>query len=133
MKYLVDTNSCIAVLTNRAPALVERWKSTPPSRVRLCSIVKAELLFGAEKSAHRARVRQQLAVFFGRFKSMPFDDAAANAYADVRAAVERDGRPIGPNDMMIAAIAIANGLTVVTHNTGEFCRVPGLLVEDWEC
>ena len=63
---------------------------------------------------------------------MPFDDAAAQTYGVMRAAIEKGGRPIGPNDMLIAAIALANELTVVTHNTAEFGRVSGLLLEDWE-
>lgn len=132
MKYLLDTNACIGVLTNRVPPLVERWKRTLPSQVRLCSVVKAELLFGAEKSTRRDRVHEQLQRFFARFKSMPFDDAAAQTYGLLRAALEKDGQPIGPNDMLIAAIAVANDLTLVTHNTAEFSRVPGLSIEDWE-
>ena len=63
---------------------------------------------------------------------MPFDDVAAHSYGVIRAALETAGQSIGPNDTLIAAIALANGLTVVTHNTRELRRVPGLLVEDWE-
>jgi len=129
---LLDTNACIGVLTNRVPALVERWKRTLPSQVRLCSVVKAELLFGAEKSSRRELVQRELQRFFSRFKSMPFDDAAAHTYGVIRAALENEGQPIGPNDMLIAAIALAGGLTLVTHNTTEFGRVPSLLLEDWE-
>ncbi len=132
MKYLLDTNACIGVLTNRVTPLVERWKRTLPNQVRLCSVVKAELLFGAEKSARRELVQQRLQRFFSRFKSMPFDDAAAQTYGLLRAALEKGGQPIGPNDMLIAAIALANDLTLVTHNTAEFSRVPGLSLEDWE-
>jgi len=132
VRYLLDTNACIGVLTNRAATLAERWKRTPPSQIRLCSVVKAELLFGAEKSSKRELVHQKLEVFFSRFKSMPFDDVAAHSYGIIRAALETAGQSIGPNDTLIAAIALANGLTVVTHNTREFRRVPGLLVEDWE-
>lgn len=132
MRYLLDTNACIGVLSNGAVSLTERWKRTAPSQIRLCSVVKAELLFGAEKSAKRELVQQRLQIFFSRFKSMPFDDAAARSYATIRAALERQGQPIGPNDTLIAAIALANGLTVITHNTSEFGRVPGLLIEDWE-
>lgn len=96
--------------------------------------MKAELLFGAERSARRELVHQKLQVSFSRLKAMPFDDAAAQTYGVVRAALEkrREGPPIGPNDMLIGAIALANGLTVVTHNTAEFGRVPGRLLEDWE-
>jgi tRNA(fMet)-specific endonuclease VapC len=133
VKYLLDTNTCIRVLNaSGAATLVERWKAARPSQIRLCSVVKAELLFGAEKSAKRELVHQKLQVFFSRFKSMPFDDAAAQTYGVIRAALEQEGRLIGPNDMLIAAIALANGLTVVTHNTAELGRVPGLLLEDWE-
>ena len=132
MKYLLDTNTCIGVLTNRVPMLVDRWKRTNPSQIRLCSVVKAELLYGAEKSSKRELVQQKLQLFFSPFRSMPFDDAAAHSYGVIRAAPEAKGHSIGPNDTIIAAIALANGLTVVTHNTREFTRVPGLAVEDWE-
>ena len=67
-----------------------------------------------------------------QFVSLPFDDAAASVYAIIRAHLESAGTPIGPYDLQIAAIALANGLTLVTHNTREFSRVPGLLLEDWE-
>ncbi len=63
---------------------------------------------------------------------MPFDDAAARTYGLIRAALEKEGQPIGPNDMLIASIALANGLVLVTHNTAEFSRVPTLSIEDWE-
>lgn len=94
--------------------------------------MKAELLFGAEKSARRELVQKQLQRFFSRFKSMPFDDAAAQTYGLLRATLEKEGQPIGPNDMLIAAIALAGELTLVTHNTAEFSRVPGISLEDWE-
>ncbi len=63
--------------------------------------------------------------------SVPFDDLAADVYGRIRADLERQGQAIGPNDTLIAAIALANGLTIVTHNTAEFSRVSGLLIEDW--
>ena len=132
MRYLLDTNTCIGVLNGTSSPLRARQQATPASNIRLCSVVKAELLYGAEKSARPAQVKQKLSVFFARFKSMPFDDTAAAAYGELRAAVERTGQPIGPNDLLIAAIALSGGLTVVTHNVGEFSRVPGLLIEDWE-
>jgi len=81
VKYLLDTNTCIRVLNASGTAtLVERWKGARPSQIRLCSVVKAELLFGAEKSSKRELVRQKLQIFFSRFKSMPFDDKAAQTY-----------------------------------------------------
>ncbi len=132
MRYLLDTNTCIGVLTNRVANLTDRWNQAQPGQIRLCSVVKAELLFGAEKSAKRELVQQKLRVFFSRFRSMPFDDAAAQTYGELRAATEKQGQRVGPNDMLIASIALANQLTLVTHNTAEFSRVPGLLLDDWE-
>jgi tRNA(fMet)-specific endonuclease VapC len=132
VRYLLDTNTCIRILNASSPALLARQRVTPASQVRLCSVVKAELWLGAEKSQRSAQIQQKLALFFARFRSMPFDDAAARAYASLRAGLEASGTPIGPNDMLIAATALANDLTMVTHNTAEFRRVPGLRLEDWE-
>lgn len=70
--------------------------------------------------------------FFEPFVSLPFDDGCAEHYGQIRSGLEREGRPIGPNDLMIAATARAHGLTLVTHDSAEFARVPGLPLEDWE-
>jgi tRNA(fMet)-specific endonuclease VapC len=130
--FLLDTNTCIGILNGTSPGILEHQRRTPASQVRLCSIVKAELLHGAEKSAARERVLQKLQGFFARFRSMPFDDRAAGGYGEIRAALEKSGNVIGPNDLLIAAIARVNGLTLVTHNSAEVSRVPGLGLEDWE-
>ena len=90
----------------------------------ICQIVKAELYYGAYKSARRDANLALLTKFFNQFESLPFDDAAAEAYGRLRAELARRGTPIGPNDLMIAAIALAYDLILVTHNTSEFSRVP---------
>ena len=90
------------------------------------------MYYGAYKSARRDANLALLAKFFDQFVSLPFDDASAEAYGRLRAELARRGTPIGPNDLMIAAIALAYDLTLVTHNTAEFSRVPGLRLEDWE-
>jgi len=95
-------------------------------------MVRAELSYGVEKSSRRAHGFAQLVQLFQDFQSLPFDDAAAQEYAVIRADLERKGTPIGPNDLIIAAITRANDLTLITHNTREFSRVPGLKIEDWE-
>jgi len=95
-------------------------------------VVKAELLYGARKSAHPAKVLQALRRFFAPLTSLDFDDAAAEEYGRIRADLERAGMPIGGNDLQIAAIARSRDATVVTHNIGEFSRVVGLRVEDLE-
>jgi tRNA(fMet)-specific endonuclease VapC len=95
-------------------------------------VVKAELLCGAYKSQDRERTIQKLARFFAEFDSLPFDDSAAEAYGRIQSEPEKNGTPIGGNDLMIAAIAVANNVTLVTNNTREFSRVPGLHLETWD-
>ena len=95
-------------------------------------MVKAELAFGAAGSHDPTSTLAKLATFLAPFTSLPFDDSCADTYGRVRAQLERAGTPIGPNDLMIAAIAITHGLTHVTHNTREFERIPGLSLTDWE-
>ena len=132
MTHLLDTNACVRYLNGRAISVRERLAALPPGAVALCSVVKAEMYAGALKSNNPARSRAAQQEFFDQFLSLPFDDAAASAYAAVRAHLEAAGTPIGPYDLQIAAIALANGLILVTHNTREFSRVPGLVLEDWE-
>ncbi len=98
----------------------------------MCSVVVGELLFGALRSRDGAKNLAEVRTFLASFLSLPFDDRAAEEYARVRADLAAKGTPIGPNDLLIAAIALANGLTLVTHNTVEFSRVVGLTLEDWQ-
>jgi tRNA(fMet)-specific endonuclease VapC len=132
MTYLLDTNTCIRFLNPRSSAVPGHLAAVSREEVAICPIVKAELYYGAYKSARRDANLDLLAKFFSQFVSLPFDDAAAEAYGRLRAELARRGTPIGPNDLLIAAIALAHDLTLVTHNTTEFSRVPGLHLEDWE-
>jgi len=132
MKYLLDTNTCIRHLNRRSESIIRKLASLVPEDIAVCSVVKAELFYGARKSnqPERTLARQQL--FLNRFTSLPFDDRAAEIYGSVRVQLEARGTPIGPNDLMIAAIAVANGLILVTNNVREFSRVDGLQLDDWE-
>jgi len=132
MMYLLDTNACIGYLNGRAMGVVQRLKALRPQDVAVCSVVKAELFYGAIKSTNPARTLGKQQAFLSRFVSFPFDDQAAEAYGRIRAQLASRGTPIGPNDLMIAAIAVVNDLTLVTHNTREFGRVEDLRMEDWE-
>jgi tRNA(fMet)-specific endonuclease VapC len=132
MKYLLDTNTCIRYLNGRVPKIREKLRRVPTVDIAVCSVVKAELYTGAAKSQtiEQSIAKQQR--FLRLFQSLPFDDVAAVVYGQVRATLEKRGTPIGPNDLMIAAIALANNLILVTHNTDEFGRIDGLQLEDWE-
>ena len=130
--YLLDTNACIRILNGTSPALVDRLREVPRSQVRLCSIVKAELLYGARKSARVAENLRLLERFFDAIASLPFDDRCAEEYGLVRDELDRAGTPIGPNDLLIAATARAHAVVLVTHNVREFSRVAELKIEDWE-
>ena len=133
MKYLLDTNACVAHLRSGGKSKVsQKLVSSSAGDVVLCSVVVAELLYGAKRSADVARNLAEVKRFVSGFVSIPFDDPAAGAAADVRASLATSGSPIGPYDLLIASTALTHRLTLVTHNTGEFGRVPGLLVEDWE-
>lgn len=132
MIYLLDTNVCVQFLRGRNPLVRQRLLTQPPRDVRVCSVVKAELYAGCLRSAQPEANRARVDAFLQPYQSWPFDDAAAEVHAQIRHDLESRGMPIGPYDMQIAAIARANGVTLVTHNTAEFCRVPGLVIVDWE-
>lgn len=132
MLYLPDTNVWIRHL-NSAPSIVKpRLAAMQPSQITLCDVVKAELYYGAFKSVRCAANLALLEVLFSDFGSFSFDGEAAYIFGELRAELARKGTPIGPYDLQIAAIALANHCTLVTHNTNEFSRIAGLKLEDWE-
>lgn len=131
MPFLLDTNSWIFYVKNPGGTVGSRLAAVSPKDIRLCSIVKAELLHGAEKYGNRNQRLQTLTQIFNQFLSHPFDDQAAEVYGPMRHVLEVAGQMIGPNDLLIAAICVAHSLTLVTNNTAEFTRVPNLAVEDW--
>jgi tRNA(fMet)-specific endonuclease VapC len=134
MKFLLDANAWIGHLRQTSPTVTHRLSQYPASDVVLCSVVLAELLYGAERSgaAHRAANFALISRLRSQYASLPFDDSAAEHYGRIRAHLANQGTPIGPNDLLIAAIALANKITLVSHNTAEFGRVLGLTLEDWQ-
>ncbi len=132
MTYLLDANACIHLINGTAPALMARFRRESPVSLRLSSVVRAELSFGARNSSRAAENLRLIEAFWEPLISLPFADPSAEQYGLVRAELKRQGRPIGANDLFIAATALAHDLTLVTHNTREFERVPGLRLEDWE-
>jgi tRNA(fMet)-specific endonuclease VapC len=130
LRYLLDTNLCIRVLRDRPPALRDRFNDEADS-LCISTIVLTELLHGAAKSARQDHNRREVERFAARLEVLPFDAAAADHAADIRARLERRGQSIGGYDLLIAGHARSRGLVVVTGNLGEFNRVDGLRCEDW--
>ena len=132
MIYLLDTNACIVYLNRPMSGVRQKIQSLSPQDIVVCSVVKAELFYGAMRSNNTTRTLALQEAFLNNFVSLPFDDSAATIYGRIRAELAASGTPIGPYDVQIAAIAMANNLILVTHNTREFSRVNGLQIEDWE-
>ncbi len=132
MIYLLDTNVCIQMWQRKNLTVRKHFARCRPSEIALCSVVKAELLFGACRSEQKESNLQLLRMLFAPLQSFDFDDNAAEHYAQIRADLTAQGALTGANDLVIAAIARANDATLVTHNQSEFGRVKGLQLEDWE-
>ena len=130
--YLLDTNTCIQYISRRNSAIIRQLQARSPQDIFLCDVVKFELYYGAYRSAYPEQNPTVLRDFFSEFVSLPFDGSAAQICGQLRAQLAALGTPIGPYDLQIAAIALANNLAVVTHNVREFNRVDGLAIEDWE-
>jgi len=130
--YLLDSNVCIHLLNNRHTQIEQHFRNLSPTEIALCSIVKAELLFGARHSQRVEANLQLLHHFFAPLNSLAFDDRCAEEYGVIRADLSTQGKIIGPNDLLIAAIAKAHDAILVTHNTHEFSRITGLRLEDWQ-
>jgi tRNA(fMet)-specific endonuclease VapC len=131
MAYLLDTNAVIALMKNHS-RVVERVRRAGRSELLICAPVEAELWFGVSKSSRADENRHRLLTLLEWLPSLPFSGEATRLCGEIRADLARKGTPIGPYDLQIAAIALDNGCILVTHNTGEFSRIPELKLEDWE-
>jgi tRNA(fMet)-specific endonuclease VapC len=131
VRFLLDTTVCVDYLRGRGP-VVERIQASDPEAVCVSSVVVAELRYGADKSADPRRNHHLVDALTREVDCLDFDLAAAAAYGRVRVLLEAQGRPIGPNDLLIAAHALALGAVLVTDNLEEFRRVEGLQVESWQ-
>lgn len=132
MKYLLDTNAWIKALNRQPSPVKDRLASHLPTEICLCSVVKSELFYGAYKSKHKTENLALLNTLFSQFISFTFTDGIAEICGNLRAQLDKIGKPIGPYDLQIASIALANNLILITHNTKEFSRIAGLRIEDWE-
>lgn len=130
LRYMLDTNVCIRVLRDRPESARVRFNQEAEG-LCISTIVLTELLHGAARSARPEHNRSEVEHFAERLEVLPFDSGAADHAADIRAHLERGGRPIGGYDVLIAGHARSRGLVVVTGNLDEFRRVEGLRCEDW--
>lgn len=130
--YLLDTNVCIIYLKGKSSNVERQFKSLKRNNIAVCSVVKAELFYGSMRSNNPDKALQIQKTFVNQFISLPFDDRCALIYGKLRARLANTGKPIGYNDLLIASIALANNLILVTHNVREFSRIRELKLEDWE-
>src|SRR6185369_3958971 len=131
MKLMLDTNICIYIIKQQPPAVLERFQEYLVCDLGISSITLSELRYGVAKSNYREKNAEALDEFIMPLEIVPFGEEAALAYGDIRAGLEKAGTPIGAMDMLIAAQALSMGVTLVTNNTREFKRVPGLSIFDW--
>lgn len=128
---LLDTNAVIALLTRRSDALLGRVEAAAPGSLAVSSIVTHELYYGAYRSQKVAFNLETLRLLFADLAILDLDREDARVAGEIRANLARQGTPIGPYDVLIAGQARARNLTLITNNTDEFARVPGLQLQDW--
>jgi tRNA(fMet)-specific endonuclease VapC len=130
MRYLLDTNVVIGLLSNERSKLARRVRRENPADVAISAIVVHELFYGAYKG--RRTTQNVVLIESLQFEVVEFDKEDARQAAEVRALLASQGTPIGPYDVLIAGQARSRDVTLITHNTKEFGRVPGLRCDDWQ-
>jgi tRNA(fMet)-specific endonuclease VapC len=127
---LLDTNTCIYIINNRPPNVLEKFRKYKAGEVGISSIAASELAYGVAKSGS-AKNRKALDMFLAPMQILPFDSQCLWFYADLRTSLEKQGLSIGPMDTLIAAQALSIDGTLVTNNIKEFMRVPKLKLDNW--
>ncbi|TGK24958.1 type II toxin-antitoxin system tRNA(fMet)-specific endonuclease VapC [Leptospira stimsonii] len=131
MNYFLDTNICIYFLKGKSENIERNIRKLNPNRIKIPSIVKAELLLGALKSNDKKKNRDVVLSFLDPFEIIGFNDIESEIYAEVRSDLELQGIPIGPNDLVIASIVLSSNGILITNNEKEFKRIPNLKLENW--
>src|SRR5664280_472128 len=130
-RYMLDTNMCIYIAKHRPPEVRARFERLKPGQLVMSAITYGELYYGASKSSQQAKALAQLQELVQDIPVEELDSRASEAYGEIRATLEKEGRLIGNNDLWIGAHALALNLTLATNNEREFKRIPGLLLENW--
>ena len=131
LRYLLDTDICIYIAKRRPVGVLERLERLSPGEVGMSVVTYGELCHGAAKSQHRTKSLRVLRELTELIAVLPLETSASEHYGKIRGALEQKGRPIGNNDLWIAAHALSLGVILVTNNIREFTRVPGLTSESW--
>jgi len=131
MNYFLDTNICVYFLKGLYPSVLENIQNTNPNNIKIPSIVKAELLYGAEKSQHKVKNLTNINRFLEPFEIIPFDDDCSIIYSKIRATLELKGTGIDPDDYIISTTTLAKNGILVTNNIKEFERIKNLKIENW--
>lgn len=131
MRYMLDTNICIYIISKRPGNVLENLQAKTDEGFTISAITLAELEYGVAYSEKREKNADALAQFLAFISVLPFDEAAAAEYGDIHADLRKKGTPIGPMDELIAAHARSADLVLVTNNTREFERVMDLKLENW--
>jgi tRNA(fMet)-specific endonuclease VapC len=130
-RYMLDTDICIYLAKNQHPQVTARFERLKPDQLVMSAITHGELQCGANKSSHRSRTLAQLAELIQYIPVENLTSSASQAYGEIRATLEKQGRMIGNNDLWIGAHAMALGVTLATNNERGFKRIAGLSVENW--
>ena len=131
MSYMLDTDTCIYIIKENPPTVINALKSHAINDICISAITLAELNYGVEKSRLVEKNRMALLNFLAPFEILPFTSSASVSYGKIRAFLEKNGQTIGPYDMLIAAHALSESMSLVTNNTKEFMRIPDLSIFNW--
>ena len=129
--FYLDTNTCIYFLNGRSEKIKNNILTTLPTQIAIPAIVKAELLLSAYKSKSKEKTLENIEKFLHPFEIIPFEDQMSYDYADIRSQLEKKGKVIGPNDLLIASITRFHDAILITNNVDEFSRIPNLKIENW--
>lgn len=131
MRFMLDTDTCIYIAKKKPPEVLRRFEDLAVGQVGMSTITYGELLYGAHKSLHPKQTIKTLQQLIALIPSLPIPADAGLSYGQIRCALEKSGKPIGNNDLWIAAHALALDLVLVTNNIREFCRISHLKLENW--
>jgi tRNA(fMet)-specific endonuclease VapC len=131
MKLMLDTNICIYIIKQQPVAVLKRFLEYQIGDIGISSVTLSELRYGVAKSTQQEKNTKALDEFITPLEVVSFDEEAARVYGDIRATLEKTGKPIGSMDMLIAAHAVSSGIPLVTNNAREFIRIPALIIIDW--